>query len=627
MPISMTSDPEKAPSRFHLREFKTLKTLGEGRYAKVVLAVTSLDHHWGVQPTELDNEQRFLYAIKIINTKFDKPALNFKNANSLAKIKNEVRIMSILSKSNHKNVLKLYSIVNNDTDKQKDGSKGKLTTDDITSQKHYRIYLIMDYCSIGELTLQNFQDSRPSLRGVAQKLRDIVLGLEFLHTQGIVHRDIKPSNLLVDPNGTVKLSDFGISYKLTGDEKSDNFELGTPCGTPLFLSPELCGYGAHDRQNRQGTALQGKKIDVWALGVTLFYLFFGIFPFFDENKFKLFQDISKASLEFPSFENGHLFRNFIAGGANEREMQSLYSQVKNLLSCMLVKDLSKRYSISQVKKHKLFLTEISKGEYEKEYLQYNDTILEQQDSGFSGMKRSGNAFKDTFSKLFVSRKTGKEKSQMDPLVISSPVSGSFKHVISQNSISSDLATTTSTFDLTSSSMADDDYSEAQEMFKIPDSGFFQQPLPKLLSRGNHSSTSLPIAQGRPSFSTIEDATVYSKPWRVFDAEGGSTQNKSAQAMQRNNSTHKRESVNTLPSQFSDITPNLSSAPGQFESPESIQSSSSSVRQGLVRSRPNRNLSDLALVKPFNASELIQNEDSQAQDYNFMSMGAYLDNLA
>ncbi len=82
---------------------------------------------------------------------------------------------------------------------------------------------------------------------------------------GVIHRDIKPENLLVDDSDRVKISDFGVSLIL--ENGAD--EISSTAGSNYFFSPEICA----------GDAYKGKKSDIWALGVTLYFLVFKRYPF------------------------------------------------------------------------------------------------------------------------------------------------------------------------------------------------------------------------------------------------------------------------------------------------------------------------------------------------------------
>lgn len=84
----------------------------------------------------------------------------------------------------------------------------------------------------------------------------IVLGLDFLHKHGVIYRDLKLDNVLVDPDGYIKLADFGLSRDgMLGDAARTN----TFCGTPEFMAPEIIKEEPY-----------GKSVDWWAFGVCLY---------------------------------------------------------------------------------------------------------------------------------------------------------------------------------------------------------------------------------------------------------------------------------------------------------------------------------------------------------------------
>ncbi len=139
--------------------------------------------------------------------------------------------------------------------------------------------------------------------------RDTLLGLQYLHYQGIVHRDIKPPNLLATKDHRVKISDFGVSYlgkpivegdtgegiseHDTQDLADEAKELAKTVGTPAFYAPELC-----ISDGSEGPLPVTKAIDVWALGITLFCMLFARTPFVD-NEFVVMRQIAEEEIYIP----------------------------------------------------------------------------------------------------------------------------------------------------------------------------------------------------------------------------------------------------------------------------------------------------------------------------------------
>ena len=100
-------------------------------------------------------------------------------------------------------------------------------------QSQTKLYLISDFYNGGELFyyLSNGRFSENRARFYAA---EIALGLQYLHSKGIVYRDLKPENLLLDADGHIKITDFGLSK-----ENASGEELHSLCGTPEYLAPEI----------------------------------------------------------------------------------------------------------------------------------------------------------------------------------------------------------------------------------------------------------------------------------------------------------------------------------------------------------------------------------------------------
>jgi serine/threonine protein kinase len=93
----------------------------------------------------------------------------------------------------------------------------------------------MDLCAGGELFYLLHLKGRLQEKMAKFYFAEILLGLEYIHKQGVVYRDLKPENVLLDIDGHIKLADFGLSKNLTPEESLTN----SFCGSPEYMSPEM----------------------------------------------------------------------------------------------------------------------------------------------------------------------------------------------------------------------------------------------------------------------------------------------------------------------------------------------------------------------------------------------------
>jgi serine/threonine protein kinase len=146
--------------------------------------------------------------------------------------------------------------------------------------------MILDFCPGGDLggCLQEegtFTEERSRIY-----LAEILLALEELHKRDIIYRDLKPDNILLDQDGHVMLTDFGLS-------KQDVSEYFTGaksfCGSVAYLAPEMLKRLGH-----------GKAVDWYLLGVVLYEMLTGLPPYYAESKEELFRNIEQAPLQLSS---------------------------------------------------------------------------------------------------------------------------------------------------------------------------------------------------------------------------------------------------------------------------------------------------------------------------------------
>jgi serine/threonine protein kinase len=201
--------------------------------------------------------------------------------------------------------------------------------------------------------------------------RDSVLGLEYLHYQGIIHRDIKPANLLVTGSHRVKISDFGVSYlgrpmrdeeeeqleATDATELDDARELSKTVGTPAFYAPELCYTGDDFVETIGSIPRITGAIDVWSLGVTLYGMVFGRLPFVSDDEYSMFQTIVKKEVFIPrkrlvpvKDESTEGIQRFCRD-AGELVYEDIEDELYDLLRRLLTKDPVRRITLKEIKHH------------------------------------------------------------------------------------------------------------------------------------------------------------------------------------------------------------------------------------------------------------------------------------
>jgi len=187
---------------------------------------------------------------------------------SIDLIKEEIAIMK---KLNHPNLVSLIEVLDDPTEDS--------------------LYMVMEMCKKGvvmRVGLEERADPYPD-HVCRYWFRDLILGIEYLHAQGVVHRDIKPDNCLVTEDDVLKVVDFGVSEMFAKDSE---MLTAKSAGSPAFLPPELC-------VARHGD-VSGRAADIWSMGVTLYCLKYGRIPFEKTGIFELYEAIKTEQPDLSS---------------------------------------------------------------------------------------------------------------------------------------------------------------------------------------------------------------------------------------------------------------------------------------------------------------------------------------
>uniref|UniRef100_A0A915KU61 non-specific serine/threonine protein kinase n=1 Tax=Romanomermis culicivorax TaxID=13658 RepID=A0A915KU61_ROMCU len=209
---------KKSSNITRVGRYSLSRTIGKGNFAVVKLGKHDIT--------------KSKVAVKII----DKTSIDSEN---LRKVYREIQILKQLV---HPHIIRLYQVMENDS----------------------KLFIITEYASGGEVFEYLRKNNRMSEREARKVFRQIVAAVAYCHTLNIAHRDIKAENLLFSETLDIKLVDFGFS-----NYAPEETLLQTWCGSPPYAAPELF----------LGEKYSGQKADVWSLGVVLYILVCGGFPF------------------------------------------------------------------------------------------------------------------------------------------------------------------------------------------------------------------------------------------------------------------------------------------------------------------------------------------------------------
>ncbi|KAG2546473.1 serine/threonine-protein kinase GRIK1-like [Panicum virgatum] len=233
-----------------VNQYVHLGKIGSGSYGKVVLY--------------RNVEDGKLYAVKVLNKPYMMKVRVVRSETAMTDVLREVSIMKML---NHPNIVNLVEVINDpNIDK---------------------FYMVLEYVE-GKMVCDNGLEEATT----RSYLRDIIYGLMYLHSHNVIHGDIKPDNLLVTSSGNVKIGDFSVSQVFEDD---DDMLWRSP-GTPVFTAPECC----------QGSAYHGRASDTWAVGVTLYCMISGHYPFLGDTLQETYDKIANDPVQIPGDMNPQL---------------------------------------------------------------------------------------------------------------------------------------------------------------------------------------------------------------------------------------------------------------------------------------------------------------------------------
>ncbi|GLB38534.1 putative protein kinase c [Lyophyllum shimeji] len=255
-PLPVAPSPKRAPQelapvrqqtqpprmrKVSLSDFNFLAVLGKGNFGKVMLAE--------------EKKTNGLYAIKVLKKEF------IIDNDEVESTRSEKRVFLAAARERHPFLLGLHSCFQTET----------------------RVYFVMEYVSGGDLML-HIQRKQFSLRQAKFYASEVLLALEYFHSNGIIYRDLKLDNILLTLDGHVKVADYGLCKE---DMWYGN-TTSTFCGTPEFMAPEIL------LEQRYGRA-----VDWWAFGVLTYEMLLGQSPFRGDDEDEIFDAILEDEPLYP----------------------------------------------------------------------------------------------------------------------------------------------------------------------------------------------------------------------------------------------------------------------------------------------------------------------------------------
>jgi calcium-dependent protein kinase len=259
-------------------DYNFIRVLGHGQYGAVREGRSKIESSEILEKT---------YAIKSI----------LKSKMNIIMLRRELEIMSVLD---HPNIVRLYE----------------------TYEDEQYVHIVMDYCGGGDVAERIVYEGAFSEQESAHVMEKILGAVNYLHVHNISHRDLKAENFLYESkkiDSEIKIADFGMSAKF-----GDNQRMQSLAGTPYYLAPEVLK-GSYT-----------KNCDIWSLGVFMFFILSGSYPFRGGNLDEVFENVAGGKLRF------------------DNSWAKISKEGIDLISAMLVVDPRKRISIKKALVHPWF---------------------------------------------------------------------------------------------------------------------------------------------------------------------------------------------------------------------------------------------------------------------------------
>lgn len=288
MSKTTTTKSSTIPKRKHVTFGPYLigATLGEGEFGKVKMGWT--------RPAKGSHEVPRQVAIKLIRR-----TSIAKNSEREIKVYREINALKHLT---HPNIIGLEEVLQN--------------------SKY--VGIVLEYASGGEFYKFIQKKRRLDEQKACKIFAELVSGVSYMHSKGLVHRDLKLENLLLDTNENLLITDFGF----VNEFHRNNELMKTSCGSPCYAAPELVV---------TTKPYMGRKADIWSCGIILFAMLAGYLPWDDDPANpkgddipKLYHYITRTKLKFPGY---------------------ITAVPRDLLRKILVPDPKKRININELIRH------------------------------------------------------------------------------------------------------------------------------------------------------------------------------------------------------------------------------------------------------------------------------------